>query len=89
MSQIERKIWKLLTKHKTVIPASLKYKLTPYNIKPPHLYGLPKIQKPDISLRPTVSSTDCPWYALADFLHKILSPQVGNTESFVNNSDTS
>jgi hypothetical protein len=89
MSQIERQIWKLLTKHKTVLPASLKYKLTLYNIKPPHLCGLPKIHKPEISLRPIVSSTNCPCYALADFLHTILSPQVGNTESFVDSSDTS
>jgi hypothetical protein len=57
-SQIERKIWKLLTKHKTVIPAALKRKLTPYHSKLPHLYGLPKIHKPDIPLRPTVRSID-------------------------------
>jgi hypothetical protein len=86
-SQIERKIRQLLTKHKTVLPVALKRKLTPYNSKPPHLYGLPKIHKPDIPLRPIVSSIDSPCYALSEFLHKILSPLVGNTGSFVNNSE--
>jgi hypothetical protein len=86
-AQIERKIRQLLTKHKTVIPVALKRKLTPYHSKPPHLYGLPKIHKPDIPLRPIVSSTDSPWYALSEFLHKILTPLVGNTDSFVKNTE--
>jgi hypothetical protein len=75
-SQIERKIRKLLTKHKTVLPAALKHKLTRYHSKPSHLYGLPKIHKPDIPLRPIVSSVDSPCYALAEILNKILSPLV-------------
>jgi hypothetical protein len=37
-SQIERKLRKLLTKHKTVHPAALKNKLNPYRSKPRHLY---------------------------------------------------
>jgi hypothetical protein len=86
-SQIEWKIRKLLTKHITVVPAALKYKLTPYRSKPPHLYGLPKIHKPDILLRPIVSSIDSPCYAVAEFLHKILSPLAGNTSSFVKDSE--
>jgi hypothetical protein len=61
----------------------LKHKLTPYNSKPPHLYGLPKVHKPDIPLRLIVSSIDSPCYALAKFLHKILSPLTGSTGSFV------
>jgi hypothetical protein len=62
---------KLLTKHKTVLPATLKHKLTPYHNKPPHLCGLPKIQKPDIPLRHIVSSIDSTSYALAEFLHEM------------------
>jgi hypothetical protein len=34
----------------------LKPKLNPYHNKPPHLHCLPKIQKPDTPLRPTVTS---------------------------------
>jgi hypothetical protein len=61
--------------------------LTPYHSKPPHLYGLRKIQKPDISLRPIVSSTDTPCYALAEFLHKILSPIASITDCFMKKSE--
>jgi hypothetical protein len=42
-AKVERKIQKLLSKHKTTLPTDLKHKLTPYHSKPPHLYGLPKI----------------------------------------------
>jgi hypothetical protein len=76
-SQIERKTQKLLTKHKAAL--ALKRKLPPYHSKPHHLYGPPKIQKPDITLRPIIRSIDSPCYALAEFLHKILSPLTGNT----------
>jgi hypothetical protein len=87
MAQIERKIRQLLIKqHKTVFPVALKRKLSPYHNKHPHLYGLPKIHKPDIPLRPIVSSIDSPCYAMSEFLHKILTPVVGNTDSFVNNT---
>jgi hypothetical protein len=51
------------------------------------MYGLTKIHKPDILLRPIVSSVDSPCYPLAEFLHKILSPLAGNTTSFVKNSE--
>jgi hypothetical protein len=73
----------ILSKHKTTLPIDLKHRLTPYHSKPPHLYGLPKIHKPDIPLRPIVSSIGSPCYALAGFLHKILSPLAGKSESFV------
>jgi hypothetical protein len=65
----------------------LKRKLTPYHSKPPHFYGLPKIHKLDIPLRPVVSSIASPCYDLADFLHKILSPLIGNTDFFMENSE--
>jgi hypothetical protein len=64
-AKVERKIQKFLSKH---IPIDLKHKLTPYHNKPPHLYGLPKIQKPDIPLRPILSSIGSPCYALSRFL---------------------
>jgi hypothetical protein len=63
-SQIERKIQRLLSKHKSILSTDLKRKLTPYHSKPPHLYGLPKIHKPDIPLRPIVSSIGSPCYAV-------------------------
>jgi hypothetical protein len=44
----------------------------PYCSKPPRQYGLPKIHKPEIPLRPTVSSIGSPCYAFA-----------GKSESFI------
>jgi hypothetical protein len=79
--------WKILNKHKTVLSSTLKHKITPYRSTPAHLSGLPKIHKPDISLRPIVISIDSPCYAVADFLHKILGTLVGNTDSFVKNPE--
>jgi hypothetical protein len=80
---------KLLSQHKTASPTDLKYKLTPYHSKPLHLYGIPKIRKPDIPLRPIVSSIGSPCYAMAGFLQKILSPPAGKSESFAKNSANS
>jgi hypothetical protein len=69
----------------TALPTNLKYKLTPYHIRPLHPYGFPKIHKLDILLRPVLSSAGSPFYALAGFLHKILSPFAGKSESIIKN----
>jgi hypothetical protein len=55
--------------------------------KLPHFYRLAKIHKPDIPLRQIISSINSPCYALAEFLHKVLSPLAGNTDSFVKDSE--
>jgi hypothetical protein len=34
---LERKVQKLLSKHKAILPTGLKHKLIPYHSKPPHL----------------------------------------------------
>ncbi len=52
----------------------------------PRFYGLPKIHKPEIPLRPIVSFVNSPTYGVSSFLAKILSPMVGNTENTVKNS---
>ncbi len=52
----------------------------------PCFYGLPKIHKPEIPLRPIVSFVNSPTYGVSSFLAKILSPVVGNTENTVKNS---
>ncbi|PNF20184.1 hypothetical protein B7P43_G16972 [Cryptotermes secundus] len=85
-AKVESKVQKLLSKYKTTLPTDLKHRLTPYHSKPPHLYGLPKIHKAGIPLRPIVSSIGCPCLALASFLRKILSPFAGKFDSFVKNS---
>ena len=52
----------------------------------PQLYGLPKIHKPEVPLRPIVSSIGSPTYNLAKFLTHIVSPLSGKTSSFVKDS---
>jgi hypothetical protein len=86
-SKLERKVQKLLSKHKLILSTGLKKKLIPYHSKQPHLYGLPKIHKPNTPLRPTVCSICSPCYALTGFLQQILNPLSGKTDSFVKNSE--
>ncbi|XP_076655132.1 uncharacterized protein LOC143360299 [Halictus rubicundus] len=63
--------------HKTIIPKES---------KAPRLYGLPKIHKPDIPLRPIVSTIGSPTYKLAKYLTNILKPLTGSTPSYIKNS---
>ena len=44
----------------------------------PHIYGLPKIHKKDVPLRPIVSNINCPKYKLSKWLTKELSPLLGS-----------
>jgi hypothetical protein len=84
-AKVERRAEQLLSKHSTALLTDVKRKLNPYHSRPLHLYGLPKIHKPDIPVRLVVSSVGSPSYALAGFLYKILSPRSGKSESFVKN----
>ena len=52
----------------------------------PRLYGLPKIHKPGIPLRPIVSFVNSLTYNVSRYLAGILSPIVGNTVNTVRNS---
>ena len=52
----------------------------------PRFYGLPKIHKSGIPLRPIVSFVNSPTYAVSSYLAKILSPVVANTDYTVKNS---
>ncbi|CAH2086613.1 unnamed protein product [Euphydryas editha] len=54
--------------------------------KSPRLYGLPKIHKINVPLRPIVSQIDSPTYKLAQHVAKVLSPLRGNTTAYVKDS---
>lgn len=56
------------------------------NTRLPYFYGLPKIHKEQVPLRPIVSTIGSPTYALAKHLATILSPIVGQTPSHIRNS---
>ena len=50
------------------------------------LYGLQKIHKPDVPLRPIVSFIQSPTYELSKHLAQLLAPLVGQSCSAVRNS---
>ena len=52
----------------------------------PKFYGLPKIHKKDVPLRPIVSSIGSVTYGVAKELARSLKPLVGKTIYHVNNS---
>ena len=52
----------------------------------PSIYGVPKIHKPEVPLRPIVAFIGSPTYNLSKFIAKRLSPLVGNTPHHVKNS---
>lgn len=83
-TDIQRTLVKLQDKGE--ITPSEAFRLRPGDSKAPHLYGLPKIHKDNVPLRPIVSSIGSPTYDLAKFLARIISPLAGNTTSFVQNS---
>ena len=83
-SSTERKMnAALLGLKKGTIPEPLYHRLRSSGGHIPLLYGLPKIHKPGISLRPIVSFVSSLMYALSKHLARTLSPLVGNSSSFV------
>ncbi|XP_057290570.1 uncharacterized protein LOC130613216 [Hydractinia symbiolongicarpus] len=56
-----------------IIDDRLYYKLRPSDTSPPRFYGLPKIHKPGIPIRPIVSCTGSPLHNLSKYLASILS----------------
>ena len=63
-----------------------KNQIYPTSYDVPKFYGLPKIHKANVPLRPTVSSIGSLTYAAAKYLAKILGPLVGNTPHRIKNS---
>ena len=61
-------------------------RLKPSASKPPKLYGLPKIHKPQVPVRLIVSCINSPTYQLAKYVNTLISPLVGQTPSFVKNT---
>ena len=78
----------LLLRKSNIIRKTTYEKLYSSDGQSPRFYGLPKIYKPEIPLRPIVSFVNSPTYGVSIFFAKILSPVnvVGNTENIVKNS---
>ena len=80
---LERKMNEMLLQLKKSgsITSSLYDKLRSSAGRLPLLYGLPKVHKPEVPLRPIVSFLRSPTYQLSKHLATILSPLVGNSPS--------
>lgn len=84
----EREIKKLLQslkKSKRITKAQLIY-LSPNHSKIPRFYGLPKIHKPNIPMRPIVDFRNSPSYNSAHYLNKIFKPITTNFPTHIKNS---
>ena len=81
---VERKTINLLKE--TDWEQDLIKQLKPSNSLPPRLYGLPKIHKQGVPLRPIVSSIGSPTYKLAKHLATLLKSLVGQSEHHIKNS---
>ena len=78
---------KLLTlKRNEHLSEAVYNKIRPRHKQPPRIYGLPKIHKADVPLRPIVSCVNTFAYDLSAYLANILSPLTGKSEFTVTNS---
>jgi hypothetical protein len=79
--------WKtnLLLK-KSLLPEVVIQQLRPQGSRPPRLYGLPKIHKEGVPLRPIVSTVGAPTYRLAQHLAGLLGAHIGDSPHHVRNS---
>ena len=81
---IERKTTLLLKK--ASLTEEIRRRLSPAGSRPPRLYGLPKIHKDGVPLRPIVSNIGAPTYQLAKHLSGLLNQLTGRTAHHVKNS---
>lgn len=66
---------------------NLKKRLYPEGEIMPRIYGAPKIHKAGVPLRPIVNTIGAPTYELAKYVARTLAPMVGNTSSFIKDSN--
>lgn len=73
-STIQQKANKLVMslKNDSLIDLTTARRLTIYNSRPARFYGLPKIHKPQLTLRPIISSISCPNSGIAQHVTDVL-----------------
>ena len=82
----ERKLSHILGKNNDLIPQTKYRPLIQHYSKLPHIYGLPKIHKDGIPLRPIVSNRGWACHPLSHVFVEIISPLTGKSSSYVKNS---
>ena len=90
-NRMKTKLINLLKKIKSegVINENQYRKMYPTGAVPPNFYGLPKVHKRDIPLRPIVSSRGSISYEVAKELARILTPLVGSSPHHIKNTGDS
>ena len=78
-SRIQRRLLKL--KKENLISASVYEAIRPTGSQRPRMYGLPKIHKKDVPLRPILSMTGSAQHRLAKWLTSLLQPVLQNLSS--------
>ena len=86
----DRLTWKLSEKLLTLkqsrhLSEAVYNKIRPRNKQPPRIYGLPKIPKANVPLRPILSCVKTFAYDLSAYLANILAPSTGNSRFTVTN----
>ena len=71
---------------RSTIPPDVQRNLTASEALSPRLYGLPKIHKSNVPLRPIVSAINSPTYKIAKYLAAQLQPYIGKTDSYIKDS---
>ena len=86
--KIEQKVTEVIRslEKKGKLPSDLRKKVQNQHSSTPQLYGLPKIHKASVPLRPMTSSINSPTYNLSRYLAGVLSPLWEKTSHFVRNS---
>jgi hypothetical protein len=86
MSRIKKKLKSLKDQQKLDNKTYLK--IRPSDATTARFYGLPKIHKPNIPLRPIVSLPGSPTYELSKYLASILKPLVATSTHSIKNANT-
>nr|XP_050041095.1 uncharacterized protein LOC126538259 [Dermacentor andersoni] len=86
---LQTRLQKLLSKVFKFVPPQQKHlyhRLLCTNGSAPAIYGLPKVHKPGVPLRPIVDFTRSPLHRLSGYLHQVLGPLTGKTATHISNS---
>lgn len=76
MNKIENQLTRSLKKlrDQQIISPDIYESIKPTGTHLPRLYGLPKVHKPDIPLRPILDMYDSPYHMVAKWLVNVLKP---------------
>ena len=85
MKGCEKQMKSLLSSKKQKLCDKLYRKLSTTDGAPPRLYGLPKLHKEGVPLRPIFSFVGSTTYELSKYLRDILSPLVGKSNCNIKN----